>query len=156
MWILPSPTELDSFLPSIDVQDEYSKNLSLAKFIHLCEQKALEVDFFQKRLISVVVEKAKSKLTNAALKAYYQKSTAYKAQIVEKRNRARPEEYVYAVANNPLELAHLDELIKMRDSLFQIGCATLVGEMRVTILFSYLGWGNTRYFKIFKRDSGDS
>lgn len=141
MWILPSTDQLESFFPTFDEQDEYSKNLSLAKFIHLCEQKTLEVDFFQKRLINKVIEKAQLKFTNAALKEYYLKRAAYKAQIVEKRNRARPEEYIYAVANNPLALAHIDELHRMRDRFASMGCGTLVGEMRVAILFSYLGWG---------------
>lgn len=142
MGSFPNIDTLDTYLPTLEIADEFSKNLALARFIHLCEQKTLEVDFFQKRLIKRAIEEAQLKFTNAALKEYYLKRAAYKVQVLQKGNRARPEEYVYAVSANPLSLTHLSDLIKMRASFLQMACGTLVGEMRIAILYSYLAWKN--------------
>lgn len=134
---LPSLKELELFLPTFDEQDEFSKNLSLAKFIHLSEQKANEVGYVQKKLIFCVIEQAKIKFTNEALRAYFQKRQEYKIEIAT--NKARPDAYFYAAACNPLAPLHIHALLMMKERFLSIGAATLVGEMKATILFSYLG-----------------
>jgi len=135
--------QLNSFLPGvIEGADEEHKNLSLAKFIHLCEQKALEIRGPQKNLILKVVEKAILYLSCPALKAYFQQRAACKAQVAAKRALARPEEYLYAIASHSLSLKHIEELMQMRKDFYAMACSTLVGEMSISFLYSYLGLGN--------------